>query len=181
MNGRSKPKPDYVKTMDAQTWASASLIERAVHVARSQERLKVREITENWGGMVTVYLRVAGLVSPAYWCAAFIYWCLLEAGADKKKLWSNPASTYFMWLWAHKNGRLVTNRVIGRSVGVYNKALGGHTWFFLNDTGDTIEGNTNVVGSRNGIGVFERNRSLAKMQAYPRYGCIRITDDLYAN
>jgi hypothetical protein len=181
MKGRLKPKPIYVKTMDDATWRNAGLIERAVHVARSQEQMKVRELSENFGGMVTVYLKVAGWLKPAYWCAAFVYWCLLESGADKKKLWSNPASTYFMWLWASKNGRLVTNRVMGRSVGVYNKASGGHTWFFLNDQGDTIEGNTNVKGSRNGIGVFERNRSLSEMKGYPRYGCIRITDDLYAN
>lgn len=182
MKGRQLPKPAFVKTMDENTWAQADLIERAVHVARSQERIKVREITENWGGMVTVYLKVAGWFSKAPWCAAFVYWCLLQAGADKKKLWKNPASTYFLWEWAKNSGRLFKDFPADRCIGVYNRKSGsGHTWFYLDKRGTTIEGNTNDNGSREGIGVFQFFRRLSDIDGYTRWGCVKIGNDLYEN
>lgn len=180
MKGRNKPKPAYVKTMSDITWLNADLIERASHVARSQERLKVREVTENWGGMVTVYLKTAGWISKAPWCAAFVYWCLLESGADKKKLWKNPASTLYLWKWAHATKRLHKTFPADRCVGVYNSiSFTGHTWIYLNKNGETIEGNTNVRGAREGIGVFERKRPLDTIDHYPRWGCVEIGNDLY--
>lgn len=180
MKGRNLPKPDFVKTMTAKEWANADLIERAVHVARSQETIKVREITENWGGMVTAYLKVAGVFSKAPWCAAFVYWCLLQAGADKTKLWKNPASTYFLWSWATKKRILYIDFPDNRCIGVYNRLSGtGHTWFYLDKKGRTLEGNTNNNGSREGIGVFELSRPISTIKKYPRWGCVYISNDLY--
>ena len=90
------PKPSYVTTVSAAEWASLPLPERFLHVARSQ--VGVREVTANWSPIIKLYLKVAGVFSPAPWCAAFLTWCLLEAGADRKKLPKFPASTYYWHL-----------------------------------------------------------------------------------
>lgn len=173
-------KPDYVKTVSAEEWDNLPLSERYLHVARSQD--KVREFPENsnWGPMVKLYLKVAGIFSPAYWCAAFQTWCLIEAGADRKKLPKLAASTYYWYVWAVENKRLTKAPKRGY-LSVQNKASGGHIWACLSD-GDphrSLEGNTNPGGSSNGYGVFERKRSIASMKQYPRWGFIIITDDLF--
>lgn len=175
------PKPSYVKTLTAEQWANAPLSERALHVARSQERNRVRELSPNWGGMVTIYLRVAGWRSPAPWCAAFVFWCLLEAGADRKKLWANPASTYSMFKWAVKTSRLTQMPKRGNAF-VWNGAGGGHTGFVVSGVLDgeaksqitTIEGNTDDAGSREGVRVAQRVRTIAGLRRFPRWGFIDL-------
>lgn len=182
LKGKHKPRPAYVLTMDDEAWNRASLSERALHVARSQERLDVREIPKgsNWGKVVQMYLKVAGLFSPAPWCAAFVTWCLIESGADRKKLPKNPASTYFWWAWAKERGRLADGPRRG-DLFVWNGKSGGHIGFCLNDAGKfrTLEGNTNDDGSREGYEVAELTRRTSDLQRHPRWGFILITDSLY--
>lgn len=172
------PKPAYVKTLTDGAWDGATLAERALHVARSQD--SVREAGTNWGPKVSLYLRLAGIFSPAPWCAAFVTWCLVEAGADRKKLPKFAASTYFWYAWANKTGRARTFPERGR-VAVQNGAGGGHIWFCLSgaDPHRTLEGNTNPGGSREGYGVFERKRHATNMRKHPRWCFIAIGDDLY--
>jgi hypothetical protein len=182
MTGRHKPRPPYVKTMTDDAWRNASLADRALHVARSQERENVQEIPRgsNWGAKVQMYLKLAGILGPAPWCAAFVTWCLVEAGADKRKLPRLSASTYFWHEWAVKNNRRSIAPKRG-FLGLYNGKSGGHIWFVLNDDNPhaTIEGNTNTDGSREGYGVFERKRTRVSMTAFPRWSFVVIDDRLF--
>ncbi|MEN6537369.1 MAG: CHAP domain-containing protein [Bryobacteraceae bacterium] len=171
-------KPAFVTTLTDEAWSSLPLSERALHVARSQLRLNVREITRNWGGMVTVYLRLAGWRIPQPWCAAFVYWCLVTAGADRKKLWDRPASTYSLYQWAKAEKRIHDFPKRGRLF-VWNGRLGGHTGFVRehvdrHETFSTIEGNTNSAGSREGDRVAERVRSASSIRNHPRFGFIDL-------
>ena len=177
---RSTPRPKFVDTMTDEQWKGATLKERAVHVARSQDAVREFPKGSNWGPMVELYLKAAGVFSPAYWCAAFTTWCLLTAGADRKKLPKLAASTYYWWDWAKKNGRLEEDPRRG-FLGVQNDKEGGHIWFCLDeaDPHKSIEGNTNVAGARNGIGVFDRTRSKASMRSHVRHGFIAIDDSLF--
>lgn len=173
------PKPSYVKTLTAEQWANAPLSERALHVARSQERNRVRELSPNWGGMVTIYLRVAGWRSPAPWCAAFVFWCLLESGADRKKLWGLPASTLSLYQWASKGKRIKQNAFANRGdLFVWNDGRAGHTGFVANRIGvahfKTIEGNTDDAGSREGVRVAERTRSYSLLRTFRFWGFIDL-------
>jgi hypothetical protein len=185
MKGRNKPRPPYVATMTDDVWASSTLAERALHVARSQERLKVQEVPRgsNTGPMVRLYLRAAGLVSPAAWCAAFLTWCLIEAGADKKKLPRFSASTYYWFEWAKSTNRLSSFPKRG-SFGVGNSG-NGHIFVVSSRVGDliyTIEGNSNSDGSREGYAVVNNTRSAAAwLRTWKRAGFITIGDDLYEN
>jgi len=168
--------PPYIKRLTSGEWAALPLPERALHVARAQLDLKVRELSPNWGGMVTVYLRVSGWRSPAPWCAAFVYWCLIEAGADKKKLWPRPASTLSLAQWAKKEGRirLVPSR---GTVFVWNNGRSGHTGFVravADAAVGTLEGNTDDAGSREGVKVAERMRLISSFRRYRYWGFINL-------
>ena len=182
MKGRNKPRPAYVKTLDDYAWHNASLMERALHVAASQEGVK--EITPNWSPVIKAYLAVAGVFSPAPWCAAFVTWCLLEAGADRKKLPKLAASTYYWWEWASKNA-LLLGRPKARSIFVWNGKAGGHTGFVSQvepnqqDQYTTIEGNTDKAGSREGTKVMRRTRRTLEMVRYPRHGFFAIPDTFF--
>lgn len=181
MSWRSKPRPTYIgdNTMSAVNWAKGSIMERALAVARSQERNGVREITANWSPAIRLYLRVCGIFVPAAWCAAFVAWCLLEAGADRKKLTKYLASTYFWWKWAVDNKRTVTHPTRG-CLFVWNNANGGHIGFVLqtlkNGRFATLEGNTDDRGSREGVKVADRIRSMADLRKNKRWALITIPD-----
>lgn len=166
------PKPAYVKTVSEQEWRALPLGERALHVARSQ--VGVQEVGTNWGPVVRMYLKVTGIFSPAPWCLAFAFWCLIEAGADRKKLPRNPASSYWVWKWAFDTGRLVYAPKRGM-IGVVNGKKGGHGfWVRLANLGgnifESIDGNSNDEGSTEGFEVCDRKRSVAWMRTYPRWG-----------
>lgn len=171
------PKPEYVKTVSAEEWRTLPLSERWLHVARSQ--VGVREVESNWGPVVRLYLKAAGLFSPAPWCAAFVTWCLVESGAVRSKLPKFAASTYWWWKWATDNKRLHAIPRRG-DIGVVNGKSGGHQFAVRASTlggnlFSTIEGNTNDEGSREGYEVCDRERSVRQyMEKYPRWGFIGV-------
>ena len=171
------PKPAYVKRLTDEQWRNLPLPERALHVARAQLDLGVREVTSNWGPAIRLYLAVVGLFTPAPWCAAFVTWCLLEAGAVRQKLPKLAASTYYWWLWAKQNGRLHTAPARGMGA-VWNGKGGGHIMFVAQVLGNairTIEGNTDDKGGREGVKVAERQRFVSSFKSYPRWGFIDLT------
>ena len=172
------PRPSYIpdNVCTETTWNSAALQERTLFVARSQQKEGVKEVGNNWGPVVKMYLKVAGLRSPAPWCAAFLTWCLVEAGADRKKLPKNPASTYFWWKWAKDTDRTMVTPGRG-NVFVWNGKGGGHIGLITGiDRGmlTTIEGNTNEEGSREGTAVMNKLRKMSRIQSFPRWAYIDI-------
>lgn len=182
---KQKPCPVYLGKWYQDRWAKASLSERALWVMASQEG--VEETPSNWGPKVSLYLRAAGVFSPAPWCAAFLTWALLEAGADRKKLPVNPASTFFWWSWAKANKRLISegSKIVRGNFGVWNGKGGGHIFAVVKPVGayaaETLEGNTNKAGAREGEYVMRRERSWGQMSRYPRFGWIQIDDSLGVN
>jgi len=173
--------PDVASLFPSFDWANASLSERALHLARSQERLKVREVGRNWGPKVSLYLRVANVFGPAPWCAAFVFWCLVLSGADRRLLWKWPASTWSLAVWARKEGRLKPSPARGRAFvwnsGSWTRSGSGHTGFCLEPAAadgsfTTIEGNTNAGGSREGVAVLERTRRTVLVARYPVNGYV---------
>lgn len=179
---KEKPCPSYLGQWHIDRWANAPLSERALWVMASQEG--TAESPANWGPKVSLYLRAAGVLSPAPWCAAFLTWALLEAGADRKKLPKFAASTYFWWKWAKENRRLILDgaKIVRGNFGVWHGQGGGHIFAVVKPAAaywaETLEGNTNKAGSREGRFVMRRERSWAQMASYPRYGWIAIDDRL---
>lgn len=158
----------------------------SVATATSPVRAKVLEVAaaevgtmedplgSNRGPKVDQYLRAAGLdpATGSYpWCAAFVYWCFQNAAAQLSV--PNPAiktaSVHTLWAEAGAKGidRISPEEVAqqpslvepGVVFVITTSATTGHVGFVKQVDGvilTTIEGNTNLGGSREGIGVFLR-------------------------
>jgi len=150
------------------------LLAKALEVADSQIGVMEKPPGSNRGPEVDKYLRLVGLDPAAGsfpWCAAFVYFCFDQASQELDE--TNPvvktASVLDHW---NKAGRQGITRIL-QSEAVSNPALvtpgqifilstgggSGHTGLIESVNGGklvTIEGNTNVGGSREGIGVFRR-------------------------
>ncbi len=156
----------------------SELAKVAVGVAATEEAAHVREDPErpNRGPEVDQYVRSVGL-DPAGqypWCAAFVYWSFQQAAEKLHVAGGNPVtrtgSVLEHWQKAAKNPR--ARRLLARDCQdnpslvtpgmIFVLATGagaGHTGLVEAVEGQyliTIEGNTNEVGSREGIGVFRR-------------------------
>lgn len=157
--------------------------ERYLHVANSYVGQK--EVGNNWGPFVSATLKLAGIGSPAPWCAAFVKRCLVEAGW-KLNGPTYSASTYWWWKWGKDQKRIIIPnskaefKLVKRGMlFVWNGAGGGHIGIivsvdYTNQTFSTIEGNTNAAGSREGDRVARKTRSLSLLKSYPRWGFIEV-------
>lgn len=130
----------------------------------------MRELTgRNDGPEVEAYLRSTGLGKGNPWCAAFVRWCLDSAGVRTSiTAWSPTAYDRRRVVWkGHWRGEFAPGQVFT----LYYSRLGriGHTGFadrMVNERlVETVEGNTNGEGSREGDGVYRRKRPLNSMFA----------------
>ncbi len=127
---------------------------RVIAIAKSQ--IGVREATGNNDGLdVEKYLHYTGNKKGDPWCASFVSWIFGKAGYHQpKSAWSpalfpkarqlqNPATAMVFGIYFPKLKRIAHCGIISK---VNDK------WIY------TIEGNTNIVGSREGDGVYQRIR-----------------------
>jgi hypothetical protein len=130
-----------------------------INIARKE--VGVRELTENSSERIDGYNATVGFKKVA-WCASFLSWCFKEAGlAQPRTAWS-PA--------LFPPGRLARDGLPGMLIGIYFPSLGriGHCGMIERVQGSlifSIEGNTNIAGSREGDGVMRKarhKRSIAK-------------------
>lgn len=157
-------------------WRAMPIPERALHIARAElslweaekaelKRLKKWGLLEkgmessrpNWGPRVQEYLAAVNHGGPAPWCAAFVYYCLKEAGwAPKNRSSKYFASSCNILLGPHVKQIAAPRRGClfgwcdGREwrghIGFVAevKSIAGVTWI------RTIEGNSNESGSPEG-------------------------------
>ncbi|MFC1457157.1 peptidoglycan-binding protein [Microvirga arabica] len=162
--------------------APASVLSEAVLAIAARE-IGVREfpLGSNRGPRVDQYVTAAGL-TPAgrhAWCMCFVYWCFEQAARQIGM--PNPcpkkASVHMAWQACQNavtNGRHDLTVVRARDAHRDPSKVRPGMVFFI-DTGggtghvglvdshhngalETIEGNTNDNGSREGVGVFRRSR-----------------------
>lgn len=128
------------------------VLNKVVEVA--QREIGVQEISENSGLRVDQYNAYVGL-KKVPWCASFVSWCFGQVGyAQPRTAWSPSL---------FPTNRLVKEPLPGMVLGIYFPKLKriahcGLVEQVKNDLVYTIEGNTNVNGSREGTGVFRRLR-----------------------
>lgn len=160
----------------------ATLIDKTLEVALAQKG--VREVGENRGQKVEAYLQSVGLGPGNPWCAAFVYWCIEEAAGALSC--DNPflrtGSCRALSGWAEEHALLEPRPEVGdvflhwSTVDQVYRA--SHTGLVTCVTGSefsTVEGNTNLDGSREGIGVFARNHTNDSRYRFIRW--MRLLDD----
>jgi hypothetical protein len=164
------------------TQGGSAVQQEAVGIARSQVGKMENPLGSNRGPEVDGYLRSVGL-NPAGssfpWCAAFVYFCFEQAAA--KLGVANPAiqDAGVLDCW-NKAGHMPVHRIAASEASstpslikpgmvfvLKTGASTGHMGLIEKIQGaqlTTIEGNTNLNGSREGIGVFERvGRTIASI------------------
>jgi lysozyme family protein len=166
----NRPPPPFLAAND--------LLKQVILVASAEEQHHVREIPEgsNRGPRVDEYLRAAA-VDPARgsfpWCASFMVFCFDQAARQLgiRSPLPRTAGVHDMW---QKAGRAGFRRIpFEIAAGDPDQVQPGHLFFINTGNGHghvglvvsqtdgemkTIEGNTNELGGREGIGVFARTR-----------------------
>lgn len=148
-----------------QTLAIASL-----QSAQSQLGITEKPKGSNAGPEVEIYLKSVGLGKGYSWCMAFVFWNVLQASILTKI--ANPLK---------KTGGVLAQFGFCKNLIVKVPQPGyifimdfghgvGHTGFvsqvFKNETIETIEGNTNDDGSREGYEVAKRIRKVSQMAGF---------------
>ncbi|WP_316831927.1 peptidoglycan-binding protein [Pedobacter aquatilis] len=135
---------------------------QVLHLARSQ--LHVREKTgHNDGSAVEAYLHYVKLEKGAPWCAAFVSWVFGQAGYSQPLTGWSPA--------LFPANKRCTNAAPAMVFGIWFPELKriAHCGFIEKRQGNwliTIEGNTNVAGSREGDGVYRKYRHIRTVRYF---------------
>ena len=161
-------------TVPSVTTTTSALGAKVLDVAAAEVGTMEDPLGSNRGPKVDQYIRASGLdpANGSYpWCAAFVYWCFEKASAQLGV--PNPAiktaSVHTLWAEAGTKGveRISPEEVAqqpsliepGMVFVITTSAAAGHVGLVKQVDGvilTTIEGNTNLGGSREGIGVFLR-------------------------
>jgi hypothetical protein len=153
-----------------------TLQQLALEVAVSQLGVHEQPKGSNRGPQVDEYIKSVGL-DPAGkypWCMAFLYWCFLQAAERMGRLTPLYKTGGVLEQWRMRKDKYRVTSPQPGDIGIMDFGKGvGHVVIVLkvNDNGivDTIEGNTNDDGSREGYEVCKRVRQQSKMLGYLRF------------
>lgn len=148
-------------------------------LAEAKRYLGVKEdpIGSNHGTCVSYWLKEAGVADGLPWCAAFVHSVGVQALGRSN--WKPPATASVAALaaWGAITGSVL--KTLPQRGDIFllwepglTPARFGHTGFVTQvaqNTIETIEGNTNPGGSREGFGVFARTRAIAPSMRYLRW------------
>jgi hypothetical protein len=151
-----------------------SLKLEALKVALTQLGKQENPKNSNWGKPVQDYLASVGITFPASWCMAYVYWCFKQASLNLKV--TNPliktGGVLAHWNQADSKYKISLNPEPGDIfIMDFGKGL-GHTGIVESTTAshiNTIEGNSNNDGSRNGNEVVRHNMAKTSIKGYLRY------------
>lgn len=141
------------------------------------DQIKVREEGgTNRGPMVDDFNVMAGAPLGSPWCASSLTWCFRKSGVPRSELPVLAASVAGWRSWARDHGRLIP-KPVSRGIGLYvdPDTNRGHIWMVARVVGPlmfTLEGNTNVAGSREGTRFMRRIRRVTKAMEF-----IRLVDE----
>ncbi|UKT63259.1 peptidoglycan-binding protein [Pedobacter mucosus] len=149
---------DHLFSNEAQDLA----ILKVLNLAKAE--IGVRELTgKNDGERVEAYLNYVNVKKGQPWCAAFVSWVFWKAGFAKPKTAWSPG--------LFPSRRLAYIGKAGFVFGIYFSNLKriAHCGFVVKINGSwlqTIEGNTNAEGSREGNGVYRKRRHVNTIRYY---------------
>lgn len=137
----------------------------------------IREKTGNNDGKeVEMFLKTVGLGKGYPWCAAFVKYSLLQGGVKRATRINGMALTCENKdNMVYKSGKKLQQPKVGDVFTLYYVKLKriGHTGFYDGPVNasffQTVEGNTNVAGSREGDGVYKKKRSYNATHSISRW------------
>jgi hypothetical protein len=157
-------------------------------ISIAQKEIGVEEIDgTNCGARVNEYKAATNLPpkEPWPWCAAFVCWCVREAmkgGLDKKGkpyTFQRPttAGAWDFENWSRKQDNSTQTRkppngdILPGDIVIFTFSHIGIALSKPNEDGGilTVEGNTDVQGSREGGGVFLKKRKLSQIRSRIRF------------
>ena len=150
------------------------LSDNAVKVAITQVGKQEKPLGSNWGIPVQDYLKSVGIIHPASWCMAFVYWCFKQAAGTGTNPLIKTGGVLDAWNKADKKNKFTKDPKSGDIMIMdHGKGL-GHTGIVEKVDKNflyTIEGNTNDTGSREGIEVDRKRRPIVNkmIKGYLRY------------
>ncbi|MNK46510.1 hypothetical protein D3C87_652950 [compost metagenome] len=124
----------------------------------------MREATgKNDGAAVEQYLAYTGNKKGEPWCASFVSWVFGQAGFKQPKTAWSPS--------LFPKSRLLSKAMPASVFGIYfpDKGRIAHAGLVERQQGSwiyTIEGNTNMAGSREGDGVYRKLRHVRTIKCY---------------
>jgi hypothetical protein len=156
-----------------------TLSKKALEIAITQIGVKEEAGNKNKGPEVNQYLKSVGL-SPGFpWCMAYAYWCYQQAAAllGVPNILIRTGGVLHQWNEQQPKRKVVLDKVLKNpsiilpgAVFIMDYGKGtGHTGLVERIHGgliDTIEGNTNDVGSREGYEVCRRTRELSTIKGF---------------
>lgn len=161
-----------------------TLQQAALRIAITQ--IGVREVGRNSGPQVNQYLDAVNLPPGYAWCAAFVYWCYAQAARaiPLKNPLVQTAGVLNHWNKAKAHGA----RLISQAAALADPSLIKPGMIFVMEfghgTGHTgivesvdrakltitsIEGNTDTVGSREGVEVARKTRRISAIKGFIDY------------
>lgn len=152
-----------------------TLQEKALEIAITQ--LNVREAPgyKNTGEQVEKYQESTGNKPGEPWCMSFVYWCYEQAADRMGRINPLYKTGHVLTGWRARKDRFRALTPMIGDVFIMDYGKGkGHTGIIVGFTKDgkkaqTIEGNTNDEGSREGFEVCYRERDLSKMLGFLRF------------
>ena len=154
-----------------------NLLAKVLEVALGEVGVREEPAGSNKGKRVQQYQRSVGIDPGEPWCAAFVFFCFATASQQLEV--TNPMETedcktglvVDLWNRARRANKVATishddalddpSKVKPGMIFIISTESGhGHTGLVESVTGnrlETVEGNTNDDGSREGIGVFRRS------------------------
>ena len=153
------------------------LAERIAKIAEDQ--IGVRETSPNGGKMISAYQSATWLpVGPWPWCSAFVCWVIREAMLDGTWTFKRPqtAAAWDLENWCRSvdnSAKLKKPAVTVKrgDIVIYNFSHVGIATDNLSNMNivQTVEGNTNSEGSREGDGVYRKFRNISKIRSVIRF------------
>lgn len=147
-----------------------TLSEKALQIAISQIGQKENPLGSNWGEPVKTYLHSVGINFPAAWCYAFLYYCFERAAEELSIVNPLPktGSVLHAWELAPIANKISIHPQVGDifiadhggglgHAGIIESLQSSAVILILN----TIDGNTNNNGSREGVEVERKVRKAA--------------------
>lgn len=164
---------------------ASALSETALAVAANEIGVREHPLGSNRGPRVDQYIATTGLQPQEQhpWCMCFVYWCFETASRMLGTANSCPrkGGVHIAWGACQKAalGGSSTIRIASSAEAQRDPSLIRPGMVFFIDTGggkghvglvaahhngslETIEGNTNDIGSREGVGVFRRTQRSAR-------------------